>query len=167
MKKWIFVLGLVFGTTPLFANQPFYAGSGVGGLVVESDNFVAGGAGFNVFAGYRVNEYLNAEIQFMTASSLEDEPASISPQFITSSITAHTPISSNFNLYGRVGIAYWQADITLGQRSELDSSGTDITLGAGFELQYSRKIILRQEYQYVQMKDGGSQSLGFQFVYQF
>ena len=161
------LLFLVINANTTLAEESSYMGAGLGGLVVDSNNFVAGGASYNVMAGYRLNEHFKTEVQFIAASDLEDEPATISPQVITASILANHPITSNFDVFGRLGVAYWQADITLGQSSQLDKSDTDLTFGAGFELQYSSQITLRQEYQYVQMADGNSQSLGFQFNYHF
>lgn len=166
MKILVFVVMTYSLTAICYAKDNYYFGVGTAAIVLDSTSFTAPGMDLTAFAGYQFSNHFIVEIQYTTVSKLEDG-STIQPTFFSGSMLRHFSLNEQLALYYRVGAVYWETDIRLGQNRTISKSGSDITLGAGFELQLNEKINIRQDLQYFSVDDGKAAHLGFSIVYQF
>lgn len=166
MKTLVFVLMTYSLTATCYAKDNFHFGVGTAAIVLDSASFTAPGMNVTAFGGYQFSDLFIAEVQFTTVSKLEDG-STIQPTFYSGSVLRYYSLNEQLAFYYRVGAIYWEADIRLGQNITISKSGTDINLGAGFELQLNEKINIRQDLQYFGVGDGKAAHLGFSLVYQF
>lgn len=108
-------------------------------------------AGYGIFAGYDFNDYFSFEI---SATKLGDTYAiypnvTLNGELSTVDISAkytHT-LHRKIQAFGKLGIAYWDGEIT-GWGNTLKDSGARPTVGAGIQMPFSEHVNGRLEYQY-------------------
>lgn len=169
MTKILFylLLSCCLVTTSINAKEQFYIGTGLGAIVVDDPAFVAGGAVFSVYGGYRLSEHLSLEIAYFDSSELEDKPATFTPQILSASVMGNIPLSERLSAYGLAGFTRWEGDINIATTNSSRLSDSDITLGFGFDYKISGNLSLRQSYQYFQLNDADAHSLIFNINYHF
>lgn len=135
----------------------FYAGGGAGR--VELKDTVAGvhveltGTGYEVFGGYRFNEYGSLEISYLDAGNPDNTVLGWSIESDASAVAAsalwQVPISNRFEAYVRFSLVSWEAEHrgTNGQAVvTLENDGTDAGFGIGAAFHLTPSLGLRAEY---------------------
>jgi hypothetical protein len=159
MKKVATGIALALVCLPAIAetNVGFYAGGGVG--KVELKDNIAGvrveldGTGYQVFGGYRFNEYGSLEITYLDAGDPDNTVLGWAIESDASAIQAsalwQVPISNRFEAYVRFSIISWEAEHTAtnGQALvTLETDGTDAGFGIGAAFHITPGLGLRAEY---------------------
>ncbi len=131
---------------------------------------------YKIGAGFDFNEFLSLEGGYTNLGTLRIKTTTTGPsERITIDIKPDGfefsgLVKYHFNdkalVYGRVGILSWKANGTvtasLGSASESFGSGTDVTLGIGFE--YNP---IRIEYQYYRLGDADINTFHVSYVFRF
>lgn len=152
----VFALALAGG--PATAAGPFYLSGAVGNtdagfdassaidqLVDGEDNSWSVGVGFKlgerlVFEGvyHDFGEFLATQTCPSEACLALFAPLTVDSTALTISFLPHLPITDEFALYGRLGLASWETDISEaldGLPPVRDLSGEDLVYGAGLRMQ--------------------------------
>ena len=169
-------LGLV--AAPAFAADTGpYFGAGVGQFNVQLDDldFDEGDVGFKIFGGYNFLKWLGAEVAYIDGGTAEDKysdpdlgsaKVGIDVSAFTLAGVGTLPIGDMFELYGKLGMAFWDGDLRISASglicdelaaeglpcSETDSeSGEDFYWGIGAGVNFGENFNIRLEYEAFQI----------------
>jgi len=160
MKKTIFaaVATTLLAASPAFAadDSGFYVGAGLGNFALDSDTVYGGkdfdgsDIGFKVFGGYQFLKWLAVEVEYIDGGDPDDIFRSeVFPDDrfkVTAGISGFPvsavgilPIGEQFNVFGKLGFIYWDADGSGKIRNadgtvvkaSVDEDGTDFAWGVG------------------------------------
>ena len=119
---------------------------------------------YGVFGGYQFNKYLGAELGYtdlgeVTASGL-GTTETIKVKGIELLGVGTFPINPQFEVYGKVGVFFWDlkdscAGTLCGFSSQSDT-GTDLTYGLGAKFNFTKNVGVRVQYQ--RYKDIGNEA---------
>lgn len=155
-----------------------YLGAGIGQMKAkDACNGVGPGVScddsdtaYRIFGGYRFNRNLAAEVGYaelgkVTASGLVlGVPASGNWKARAWDIVAvgMIPLSEQFSLLGKLGVALWRLDASLTATGigsgSLSPTGTNLTYGVGGQYDFTNKVGMRVEWQ--DYKDIGDDTTG-------
>jgi OmpA-OmpF porin, OOP family len=150
-------------TTPALADadKGFIFGIGAGRTTVEAKTdlleFDADATGYKVFAGWRFNPYLALEASHIDSSTAKQSyfdgaaQLSVEGELIQASIVGTWPVHEYWNLYGRVGTNWYEADgrVKIGDTVfALEDEGTEFGWGTGVSATWDRALF-RLEYEKV------------------
>jgi len=176
MKKQIFatVATAVLAASPAFAadDAGWYAGAGLGNFAANSDilydgkDFDGSDFGFKVFGGYQFMKWLAVEAEYIDGGEPDDNfrderfpderlKASIGVTGFVGSAVGIWPIGENFNVFGKLGFIYWDADGSAKIRdaegtlakTSVGDDGTDFAWGVGGTWYFMENLGVRAEYQ--------------------
>ena len=189
MKRIALALAVALGlaSMPTLAADPgFYVGAGIGQFSTEIDElslvedgesesvplgFDDDDTGFKVFAGYQFLTWLGAEIGYVdggTASESYSDPdlGSLKLEADVSALTIAAvgtlPIGDMFELYGKLGMAFWEGDLAftatgaicdelqaIGESCSASDSddGEDFYYGIGAGINIGERFNVRIEYE--------------------
>jgi OOP family OmpA-OmpF porin len=155
------------------ADRGFYAGAGLGQMNTEVDDvlgldydFDEDDAGFKVFGGYRFFPWLSVEGAYLDGGSPsikesrggETVKLGIDVQSLVASAVFALPVGERFELFVKPGIAYWDAETSLGFSSPTfsdsfreDDDGSAFFLGAGAGFDVTDNFGLRLEYEWFEV----------------
>lgn len=118
-------------------------------LAIECDKDEAG---YGIFTGYDFNRNFALELSF---NDIGDSTAKYPGmtldgklQEVDFALKLSYPIYNETRIYGKLGAAYWDAEVT-GGITDLEDSGVRPLVGAGFEFPLSDHWVARLEYQYI------------------
>lgn len=157
-------------TTQVWAVTPSpYLGASIGQSQMEESldgsKFDGSDTAFKIFGGFRFNDFLAAEASYTDFGEPDD---SVLLETIRVNLSADVqawelsgvgiiPLSQRFELFGKIGIVTWDADVTgttdFFSTSESDS-GTDLTYGVGARFFATPNLAIRGEWQFYDI-DGG------------
>jgi OOP family OmpA-OmpF porin len=170
-------LGLVAAPTFAADTGP-YVGAGVGQFSTQIDDtglgvdFDDGDVGFKVFGGYNFLEWLGAEVAYIDGGTAEekysdaDVAGSLTVEADVSAFTVAAvgtlPIGEMFELYGKLGMAFWDGELSYSASGEVcdflgsedfpcsasaDESGEDFYWGIGAGVNFGEHFNVRLEYE--------------------
>ena len=87
-------------------------------------------AAFGLFGGFHINEVLAIEAAYNDFGKAEKGNAEAEASAISLGMVGKLPIKTDFTLFGRVGLAAWDIDVSNGSLKDSDS-GTDVYFGIG------------------------------------
>jgi OOP family OmpA-OmpF porin len=169
-------LGLVAAPTFAADTGP-YVGAGVGQFNVQADDldFDDGDVGFKVFGGYNFLEWLGAEVAYIDGGSAEEKfsDPDLGSATLGVDVTAFTlaavgtlPIGDMFELYGKLGMAFWDGDLSVSASGlicdeliaeglpcseTVGDSGEDFYWGIGAGVNFGEHFNVRLEYEAFQI----------------
>lgn len=185
MKRIALALAVAIGlaSIPAMAADPgFYVGAGVGQFNVEIDSVDLGDqsgsidfddddTGFKIFGGYQFLPWLGAELGYVdggTASESYTDPdlggakLDVDVSAVTLAAVGTLPIGDMFELYGKLGMAFWQGDLdasitgavcdellAIGEScsDSADDDGEDFYYGVGAGINIGEQFNVRIEYE--------------------
>ena len=205
MRKFVIAafvaLGLV--AAPAFAADTGpYIGAGIGQFNTQLDDtglgvdFDDGDVGFKVFGGYNFLEWLGAEVAYIDGGSAEEkysDPGVAGSLTVGADVTAFTvaavgtlPIGEMFELYGKLGMAFWDGELSYSASGEVcefltvegfpcsdsgDESGEDFYWGIGAGVNLGENFNVRLEYEAFQISaddlDADADFISGSVVYRF
>jgi len=142
------VLFVVISTSAFAEDEGFYAGINLGngkpdintpnGLSKHS-SLVVGGV-----VGYKFNKYLAMESQYTGIGEVTDKVnGSAKGDAISLSGLGILPLTDNFNLYGKLGVAVTKTSVSGALAPMADATRTAVTYGVGTQYNVNQNIGLR------------------------
>ncbi len=123
-----------------------YFGAGIGSADVEG----ADDSSIKLFGGFRKNN-LGFEIAYHDLGKQEESSfgttASVEITGLEFSGVGYLSVSPTFDLFGKIGLFSWDADIALTGFRGVSVDGSDLIFGLGAQYNPSDKISIRLEYQ--------------------
>jgi OOP family OmpA-OmpF porin len=158
MKKTILLAALMLSATTAFAGTGYAgvsAGSSTQKLSFDGESGSKDTAGFKAFAGYQINPSFGIEggyVHFGDAKESEDgATVSIKPKSFYAALTGTAPMSPQFNLFAKLGIARTETTMFAsfdGESGEVDVSDTSPMVGIGAEYKFSQTMSVIAEYEH-------------------
>jgi OOP family OmpA-OmpF porin len=170
----LIITSFAFGNNLNAATYP-YAGFSIGQASIEdacessglsvvscedSDTF------FKVYGGAKLHRNLALEVAYvdMGKSVVKDnvDTLTIEATGLNASVFGIIPASSNIDMFGKVGLIYWESEKSSSGVSNgtiASSEGVDVTFGFGANFGISRTLALRAEYERFR-KVGGELTTG-------
>ena len=137
--------------------QNAYLGAAIGSTSYSEDGFDETDDGFKLNAGIRINENFAIEGNYIDFGRPEGPfygiDSSVRVDGFGLSALGIMPISDEFELFGKVGLFGWNADIKVGPFSSTDD-GTDVIYGFGAAYRLSDQLSLRAEWEFVDLEGG-------------
>ena len=142
------------------------------GFTVISDNSDDSDIGYKVYAGYQFNPNFAVEASYVdfgkfeaNATVVDGEPigvgADASIDGFGFALVGKLPIQNGFNVYGKLGMVAWDADLDVnlntlsGDIATSDGAdGSDPFYGIGAEYEINQ-LVLRAEYERYDLSEGG------------
>jgi outer membrane immunogenic protein len=170
MKPVLAALALVgFAVaTPAMADNDsgLYLGAGVGRFNVEVDgiedvgqtieSFDSDDTTFKVFAGWRFNQFLGVELDYMDLGSPEDTIDDVRVQAEINGVAPYligTIPLGPIELFAKVGYYFYDVKIEAESVDVLDESDEDLVYGAGIGLTLFGHLHARIEYEIIEVSD--------------
>ncbi len=155
-----------------------YIGAGLGQFMYEEDvppfgSFDESDTAWKIFGGYRFNDYFAVEGGYADLGEPEDTLSGINVEldidaFVVEAV-GFVPLGQQFELFGKLGVASWDAKATAsagGVSASADDDGTDLAWGVGGKFGVAPNFDIRAEWEAVDI-DGADQadflSVGVQY----
>lgn len=150
MKKGLFliILSLMFLSLNSFAasGEQRYFGAGLGSADIEGTD----DSSIKFFGGYRSGD-LGFEAAYHDLGKQQESQfgltASIEVTGMEFSGMGFLSASPGFDLFGKVGLLFWDADLFLTGFPSVSEDGNDLIFGVGAQYSPSQNISVRFEYQ--------------------
>ena len=122
-------------------------------------------SGYRLFGSYMLNEKYGIE---MGVSSFGEPDDSTIPSDLHVETTSYDvfgvvsyPLSPNFSLIAKAGVAYSQTSTELGDddATETRNSSTDLALGFGGEYEFTERFAIRGDVEWVDSKNAGAANM--------
>lgn len=152
-------LGLVYAAQAQ-DDAGLYLGAGVGSAKEEFTGFSDDDTAFKLLAGYSINKYLAAEVEYVDGGTQEDAfgglEAAISSDGVIAALLARWPVNDVLAPYVKAGYAFYDTSIkvTDGVNTASESSSdSDPVFGGGLEFSLGKNFRLRAEFEKVDLPD--------------
>ena len=155
MKKLIFAAAaaLCLATPALAADEGGpYVGAGIGSMSVDVGGFSGDDVAYKVFGGWMFNPYLGAELEYLDGGTAEDRGIEIDVSGFNASLRGAYPFSDQFSVFAKVGMLFWDADVSSFEVSGSDD-GEDFSWGVGLGFDFSDALGVTLEYQGFEIED--------------
>jgi len=147
----------------------FYVGAGVGSFGVDVDGFSGDDTGFKVLGGWMFNKYIGGELEYIDGGTVEDSGFGIDTTALNASVKGNWPVTEQFDVYGKVGYFFWDADVDLfGDSSqEKNESGSDLSWGIGAGYDFTENFGIFGEWQWFQIEEADADMMSVGVVWKF
>ena len=155
MKKFLFAAAaaLCLATPVLAADDGgIYVGAGVGSMGVDLGGFSGDDVGFKVLGGWMFNPYIGAELEYIDGGTAEDRGFEIDISGVNASLRGAYPFSERFSVFAKVGMMFWEADVTSFEVSGTDD-GEDVSWSVGLGFDFTDNLGATVEYQGFEIED--------------
>lgn len=166
------------GAAPqVLARGPFYVGASAGKSDIDNEIVFPGlitsgtadgkNTGYKIFGGYEFNQYFGVEVSLVdlgkvkysgTYLGLPVTGGKVDVVGVNGSAVGIVPVSESFSLFGKIGIFGWEAswsDVTGGVPTKAQDNGADVSIGAGFTVNFTKNFGARLEWE--RFKAGGGE----------
>jgi OmpA-OmpF porin, OOP family len=155
MQKFVFAAAAALClATPVLAadDDGIYVGAGVGSMGVDLGGFSGDDVGFKVLGGWMFNPYIGAELEYIDGGTAEDRGFEIDISGVNASLRGAYPFSDRFSVFAKVGMMFWEADVTSFEVSGTDD-GEDVSWGVGLGFDFTDNLGATVEYQGFEIED--------------
>ncbi len=148
------------------AETHFYVGGSIGESYVEEDDvpgedFDSEDFAFKAFAGYRFHNNFAVELDYIDYGDHDDDILGVDIEIEDLYAVALygvgiVPISEKFELFVKLGAAYWDGDAkanVMGNTVTSSDDGTEFAYGLGASYGFSERFAVRVEYEEVDSDD--------------
>jgi opacity protein-like surface antigen len=169
MKSGILAFGLlVLGSAPVLAenDRGLYIGAGVGQFNVEIDDiedvgetvgsFDSDDTTFKVFAGWRFNQFIGIEVDYIDLGAPEDTVNDLRVKAEINGIAPYligTIPLGPVELFAKVGYYFYDVKINAESIGTLDDSSEDLVYGAGVGITLFDHLHARLEYEIIDVSE--------------
>jgi opacity protein-like surface antigen len=173
------VLGLAASSAPA-ADDTGVWNAGVaasfGEYSFDSNQLNDSSAGFKLFAGYRLNEWLGVEGTYHNFGDFDEDldppnpggSATADIDGFSGTVLLYAPLESDsFEVYGKAGYYFFNQEVIVDDDVVASNSPDGILLGAGGRLYISDQFAVRAETDWFDINDGSLWSLNVGFEYRF
>lgn len=193
-----FVASTLLAASPAFAAEDsgFYVGAGLGQASVEVDlgsglpDFDGSDTAFKIFGGWKFMKYFAVELEYIDGGEADDtfrgsdgglsveEKVTIGFTGFNGSVLGILPIGEQFNVFAKVGMLLWDADLTgrvsacfegvCESDTERDSeSDSDFSWGLGAGFDFTENLGVQVEYQVFELSDADADLISGSVVWRF
>jgi OOP family OmpA-OmpF porin len=133
-------------------------------------------AGFKLFAGYRVNQWLGLEGGYLNFGDFDEDldppnpggSATADIDGFSGSVLLYAPVENeDFEIYGKAGYYFFDQEVVVDDSVAASNSPDGILLGAGGRLFVSEQFAVRGEAEWFDIDDGSLWTLNIGFEYLF
>lgn len=170
MKKMMAVALAAALAAPAFAGD-YYAGADIGRNRFSDSGITLNRTGIAVFGGYKLNETIAIEAGYRSLinDTYRDSTGSADVKLYALQLSGvfSAPVSSDFTIYGRLGLNNLRATINAsapGLKFDLSDNSTKALFGFGGTYAFSKDVALRVEFQ-KPVKEVSVLSAGVQFSF--
>lgn len=144
------------------ADHPgIFLGGGIGYDRIESedfpddtDNLKDERTVFKGLAGFRFNQVISLEGQYLDFGDATDGPLDIEATGWTAGLVLNLPINDFIAPYGKGGMLFWDVDASVdGVPGKISADGNDAFYGVGVKLRLAEPLDLRIEYERFKLDD--------------
>jgi OOP family OmpA-OmpF porin len=177
------VLGLLAGASAYADHGPgFYAGVGLGDATVVADDvgimFDESDSAFKVFGGYSFSEHIAVELTYFDGGSPSQHvdfgfsSGTVEAEISGLNVSAigRIPLGDVFSLFGRVGLATYDVNVTAridDVSASDDSSDNDLSYGFGAAFSFLQSFEVRAEYEAVDVSNGDFNTVSISGLFKF
>jgi len=97
-------------------------------------------AAFSLFGGYHLNEVLAIDVAYIDFGEAEKSGTKVEATAFSLGILGKGPVRTDLTLFGKVGLASWDIDVSPGSLSDY---GTDVYFGIGADYDISGNSAVR------------------------
>lgn len=142
----------------------------------DDSNLEDDSAGFKLFTGYRINEWLGVEGAYHNFGDFEEDLNLSSPggkgtadiDGFSGSALVYAPLNNeNFEVYGKAGYYFFDQEAVVDDVVVASNSPSGILLGAGGRLFVSEQFAVRAEADWFDIDDGSLWALNVGVEYRF
>ena len=156
MKKLVLVATALYLFLPSTAwAGTLFVGASVGQTTLdfssEGYRIDADDTGYKGFVGYRVFKFFGAELQYTDLGTFEDGSLEASGKLAAVYGMGFLPVTPAFDIFGKLGGARWDTEITGALNS--DRSGSDLVYGAGLQFSIIKLVAIRAEWEKFKLDD--------------
>lgn len=119
-------------------------------------------AAFGLFGGYHLNEVLAIEAAYNDFGEAEKGGVKVEASALSLGMVGKLPVRTDFTLFGKVGLAAWDIDVSPGTFSD---SGTDVYFGIGADYDIGGTSAVRFGIDTYAMDDEDITSFSIGFMY--
>ena len=161
MKKQallILMLGTIMSSSATLAAQGGYIGAGIGRSNIDDETgFDESDTGFKLFGGYRANENVAFEAFYADfgepdmkefGAKLSEEVTGFGVQ-----VVGIAPLANQFELFGKLGLIFWDEDFKVNGTTTYSDDGTDLTFGFGGAFTVNPQFSIRVEWEFYAIED--------------
>jgi len=161
MKKllWLPIVAVLLISSQTYADG-FYLGGSAGQASFDVNDtagrFSLDDTGWKVFAGWRFNRFVGVDLSYADYGTADDTQGSVAVQAATDSINLFAvgilPAGPRFDLFGKLGVASWNGDVTTTDSMTMMTSttsddGTEVAWGFGIGWRLTQKFIIQAEWE--------------------
>jgi opacity protein-like surface antigen len=141
-----------------------YVSGFIGQSELDVDGFDDDDTSFRFGGGYRLNENFAVEGYYIDYGEAETTfgrfRATAEATAFQFQAVGLLPVSSTVDLYGKLGLALWDAELSV-SGFEADDDGTDLVFGFGANFNIRERITLRVEYEIAELDDADIDTIMF------
>jgi OOP family OmpA-OmpF porin len=147
----------------------FYVGAGIGIFGVEEGSFDESDTGFKLFGGWMFNQYVGGELEYIDGGTVGDSDLGVDSTGINLALKGNWPVTEQFDVFGKVGYFFWDADIDLTGDSgqEQNESGSDLSWGIGAGYDFTPNFGVIAEWQWFQIEEADADMMSASVVWKF
>lgn len=151
----LFPLGIAVLVLPLSVYSDIYAGVAVGSTHYSFENENA--SSFEVTAGSRLSRHLSVEMSFINLGSVDWYPADAQYNVsgLNVALKASLPIAPDVDIYSKLGLFAWEAEVEYDSFTEPTSHGQDGNLGLGLSWYIADELDFNVEYKTFDFEEMG------------
>ncbi len=147
----------------------FYAGASLGIFNVDESGFSESDTGYKLFGGWMFNQFVGGEVEYIDGGTVRDGGFGIDSTGINLSAKGNWPVNEQFDVFGKVGYYFWDADIDFTGNSgqEANSSGSDLSWGIGAGYDFTDNLGVVAEWQWFQIEEADADMWSVGVVWKF
>ena len=164
MKRTLLVLtatSLAGLAAPAYADGEFSLGASAGYLTISDEigglDFEGEDIGYKAFARWMMNENLGIEGGYIDFGEPDENILGQNFAFDANGWTAYLvgsiPLGESFDIFGKAGAVFWDADAIVDGVNVGNEDGTDLALGGGLRLNVSESLSFRTELDWYDVDD--------------
>jgi OOP family OmpA-OmpF porin len=165
------VAATLLASAPAMAAEDggFYVGAGIGQFSVNEGGFDESDTGYKLFGGWMFNQYVGGELEYIDGGTVGDNNFGIDTTAFNVSVKGNWPVTEQFDVYGKVGYFFWDADIDDSGDSgqERNESGSDLSWGLGAGYDFTDNFGVVAEWQWFQIEEADAEMLSAGVVWKF
>jgi OOP family OmpA-OmpF porin len=142
-------LALVCATTTAYSTDvgKGYISGYIGSTNIEDDGFDDSDTSFRIGGGYKFNKNFALEGYYIDYGTTSDSGFTADADGLQVQGVGLLPVSKNVDIYGKLGLVMWDAELCLSGFGCMNDDGNDFVFGFGGSFALSKQVDLRAEYE--------------------
>lgn len=154
MARKLSLVLLILGIATASAYADIYVGASAGQMSLEASDssfdFSNDATAYKIYGGWGM-KFFGIEASYVDLGSPSDSDGGVDVEVDTTAYDAfvkgNLPIGKHFEIFGKAGIVYWNADTNVSGSGSESDSGNDMVYGAGVAFKFGEHLAVRGEYE--------------------